>query len=126
MTKTEMNRYKGVLEAAVVELDRSVRRREAVWVEGSADALDRTLRATECDLAVLNLEAASAKLWDAQAALERIEDGSYGICLECDEPISLMRLAAMPSAACCIRCQQSRDTQRVAKTTRLPLMPMAA
>ena len=38
-------------------------------------------------------------------ALERLGDGTYGVCIECDERISPARLHAMPEVATCVRCQ---------------------
>jgi len=38
-------------------------------------------------------------------ALERMNEGEYGTCVECDEPIVLTRLAAMPEVQTCLRCQ---------------------
>lgn len=39
------------------------------------------------------------------AALERMNEGEYGACVDCDEPISLARLSAMPEVQTCVRCQ---------------------
>lgn len=39
-----------------------------------------------------------------QAALERIEDGTFGTCVNCGEPISEERLQAVPHAARCRNC----------------------
>ena len=39
------------------------------------------------------------------AALDRIEQGKYGICLRCGKPIAEGRLEALPYAAFCIPCQ---------------------
>ncbi len=39
-----------------------------------------------------------------QAALARIEDGSYGICVACGEEISEGRLSAIPEATRCVNC----------------------
>jgi len=39
------------------------------------------------------------------AALDRMNEGEYGICVECDEPISPARLQAMPEVQTCVRCQ---------------------
>ena len=39
-------------------------------------------------------------------ALHRIEHETYGICLECDEPISIKRLDAVPWARYCVTCQE--------------------
>ncbi len=41
---------------------------------------------------------------DLQAALARIDDGSYGVCAACDEPISEGRLEAIPEATLCVKC----------------------
>jgi DnaK suppressor protein len=38
-------------------------------------------------------------------ALERLEDGEYGICQECGEAIAPARLRAMPEVVTCVRCQ---------------------
>jgi RNA polymerase-binding transcription factor DksA len=42
------------------------------------------------------------RLW---AALDRMNDGEYGACVECGETISPARLAAMPEVQTCVRCQ---------------------
>jgi RNA polymerase-binding transcription factor DksA len=42
-------------------------------------------------------------------ALERIDEGTYGICGNCDERISQERLRALPSAALCARCQADQE-----------------
>lgn len=39
-----------------------------------------------------------------QAALGRIEDGSYGVCEVCGEPVSEARLKAIPEATRCVSC----------------------
>ncbi len=41
---------------------------------------------------------------DIQAALLRIEDGTYGICGQCGEDISTGRLQAVPEATRCVNC----------------------
>ena len=43
---------------------------------------------------------------DIQAALARIEDGTYGICGRCGEEISLGRLQAVPEATRCVNCAE--------------------
>lgn len=44
-----------------------------------------------------------------QAALKRIEDGTYGICEECGEEISLARLKARPVTRLCINCKARQE-----------------
>jgi DnaK suppressor protein len=42
-------------------------------------------------------------------ALERIKEGSYGICVECHEEVQTKRLEAVPWARHCIECQAKQD-----------------
>ena len=49
-------------------------------------------------------------LFHIDEALNRIKDGSYGICAECQEPINPKRLEAVPHARMCIECK-SREEQ---------------
>ena len=44
-----------------------------------------------------------------EAAIQRIEDGSYGRCEACGEPIPKTRLDAIPYAAECVRCASLRE-----------------
>ena len=66
------------------------------WVE--ADLLN------DLDIAQSNLELAELRAIDA--ALSAIKAGTYGICADCGEPISLERLNAEPIAKRCIVCQE--------------------
>jgi RNA polymerase-binding transcription factor DksA len=53
-----------------------------------------------------------AELSDVRAALARFNDGTYGTCIDCAQPIDLQRLAAAPSAARCIGCQTQFESTR--------------
>lgn len=44
-----------------------------------------------------------------QAAIARIDEGSYGICESCGEPIGKMRLQAFPRATLCMQCKQRQE-----------------
>jgi DnaK suppressor protein len=48
-------------------------------------------------------------------ALERLEDGAYGICEECGEGISEARLKARPVTTLCIDCKKRQETEEKAK-----------
>ncbi len=109
MTKTEVDRFRAVLTSRVAELERFTRNRDGITVERSADQLDEIQAASQRALAVCNLDREFAHLRDARAALRRIEEGSFGTCQECDEDIHPKRLAAVPWATFCIRCQEAAD-----------------
>lgn len=54
----------------------------------------------------------TAELGDIQAALERIESGRYGICIDCGQTIPAARLHAYPTAKRCIGCQTLKEKKR--------------
>ncbi len=45
-------------------------------------------------------------------ALERIENGTYGLCYSCNEPISRERLEAVPHARMCIQCKSKEEKNK--------------
>jgi len=48
-------------------------------------------------------------LTEIEAALKRIDEGTYGICTNCDKPIAVGRLEALPWATLCIDCRRDRE-----------------
>jgi DnaK suppressor protein len=61
---------------------------------------------TERDLAIALAERESAELLAIDAALQRIADGSYGLCVDCGVAIPTARLHANPTALRCLACQE--------------------
>jgi len=47
-------------------------------------------------------------LSQAEEALERIEDGTYGVCADCDSAIPVARLEALPHTKLCVTCSATR------------------
>jgi len=109
MTKTEVNRFRTILTARVAELERVTGHRDAIMVERCADQLEEIQAASLRALAVSNLDREYNELRNVRAAIRRIEEGSFGTCQECDEDIHPKRLAAVPWATFCIRCQEAAD-----------------
>ncbi|MBV9405050.1 MAG: TraR/DksA family transcriptional regulator [Acidobacteriaceae bacterium] len=109
MTKTELNKFKKILENKQDELEQIVRNRDAITIEKSADALDEVQHAAERELAIRNLDRESNLLRNVRSALRRIEEGMFGTCLHCEEEISPKRLNAVPWAPYCIQCQEQAD-----------------
>jgi len=109
MTKTESKKFKKILEARQAELAQVLRRRDAIAIEKSADALDEVQHAAERELAIRNLDRESNLLRLVKLALRRIEERSYGTCMHCEEDINPRRLAAVPWAPYCIACQEAAD-----------------
>jgi len=109
LTWRNSNGFRAILEARESELSQHLRNREGLVVEAVPDGLEEAWLAAEREFAIRNLEHISGLLEDVQAALRRIEDGTYGICLHCEGDIGRKRLEAVPWAAFCIRCQEAAD-----------------
>lgn len=112
VSKTEQKKFRKILEAKQAELAQVLRNREAIAIEKSADAIDEVQHAAERELAIRNLDRESQLLRMVKLALQRMNEGSYGICLHCEEPINPKRLAAVPWAPYCIRCQEAVDQRQ--------------
>jgi len=82
--------------------------------ERAADEQDvaESYQRSDVDLAVVQMKAETVARIDA--ALRRVDAGTYGRCVECEEPIAFERLRALPFALRCTACEQSRE--RVTRT----------
>jgi DnaK suppressor protein len=109
MTKSELKKFKETLEVKQAELELFVRNREGIAIEKSPDALDEVQHAAERELAIRNLDRESQLLRNVRAALRRIDEGTFGVCLHCEEDISPKRLNAVPWTPFCIQCQEIAD-----------------
>jgi DnaK suppressor protein len=109
MNKTDLEKYKAMLEAKRAELSAGLRNREDIAIEKTPDALDEVQLAGERELAIRNLDRESNLLRNVKSALARVADGSYGVCMHCEEDIKPKRMEAVPWAKYCIRCQEAAD-----------------
>lgn len=113
MTKQQLERFQKILQDKESELLHFVRNRDEIVIEKTADALDEVQRAAERELAIRNLDRESRLLREVRAALKRINDGTYGICVYTGDEISLKRLEAVPWTAFCIKAQEMFDKNEV-------------
>lgn len=109
MPTRDLSNFKTVLESRQAELEALLRDREVIAVNLSADMLDQIQHASDRDMAIGNLERGSARLREVRGALQRFELGTFGTCGDCEEEISLKRLAAVPWTTECLVCRDARD-----------------
>jgi len=103
----------GDLERLHAELDHSARELQDLLREGvdgaGNDQADVGSKGLERD-AEMSLAANQRELLlQTKKALERLDDGSYGQCESCGEPIGKMRLMAFPRATLCMTCKQREE-----------------
>lgn len=100
------------LEGLRDDLERGLRCRDEITVQKYAEYLDQIQCAMDRDLAIRRLDRDGIMLREVNAALKRIDDGSFGRCFECQETIAPKRIAALPWTDLCLECSQLRDRAR--------------
>ena len=77
-----------------------------------ADVNDRATKEIEQALALKARDRDRQLIAKINAALDRIEDGTYGYCLETGDPIGIYRLEAQPTATLCIEAQEQHERRQ--------------
>jgi DnaK suppressor protein len=108
---TEIARRKAALETTLREALGSSILREELEIEHLADPLDQIRSNTDREIAVQRLDGQARLVREVRAALERIEEGAYGSCEQCEEPIGKRRLDALPWARLCVTCQDRQESE---------------
>ncbi|MFG2076065.1 dksA/traR C4-type zinc finger [Nonomuraea maritima] len=101
------------LEGMLAELDRSigVLRGDPVAVRDRSTA-DAGSDLTDADRAQAMLTVATTQRRAVIEALKRVEEGVYGLCVDCRRQVPEGRLEARPDAARCVQCQGKRERRR--------------
>ena len=106
------------LEEERDELDRSVavldgaHQQHPLVSDYPQDPADAGTNLAESDRAEAILSAAKARRVLILEALRRLDEGSYGLCVDCRRAVPDGRLEAKPEAARCVTCQGKRDRMR--------------
>lgn len=116
ISKIQIDELQGVMEAELAQLvDKTQHemnpelKANYLDVGGDGNAGDEAVADTIVDIdnAVIGLHLQNAR--DLNAALDRIQAGVYGVCIDCGSDIGFERLSAYPTAKRCIRCQHLRE-----------------
>ena len=109
---TDTIRARASLQSRYAELAGSTNNRDAITAESVPDPLDHVQLMGERDMVIHNLDRDAALLRQIRYAFSRLDNGTYGTCLRCDEEIAPKRIAAVPWAAFCIKCQEHLDRRK--------------
>jgi RNA polymerase-binding transcription factor len=77
--------------------------------EGTQDLADKAANSYTKEFLFYQSSNERTRLQLIEEALSRIEEGSYGECVQCGEPVESKRLEAVPWARNCVPCQQKQD-----------------
>jgi len=109
-TKTGVDRNLKALRDKATELRRRMSADKAAAIvsrlEDPSDSGDLSQQSHEEWLFLNRNSLEKSLLREVEEALLRVQEGTYGICQECEEPISAKRLQALPWAKFCVRCQE--------------------
>lgn len=81
----------------------------SIGTDGIQDMADAASNTYNVDILMSLSDNDMNLLRDIDTALDKIEKGQYGICEECEEPISEKRLDVNPTARYCINCQRMME-----------------
>ena len=101
------------LQRKLKELLQPSAERESIKVESFADPLDQLSSAATRELAIHLVDRNSRLASEVRSALTRIDEGTYGLCESCDDPIAAKRLDAVPWARLCVSCQGRQEAEQV-------------
>ncbi len=105
--RSELNRRRGLVLETARRTDAEM---EGLRQSSSSAEVEEAARVRSDEDALLKLgEAERLELARIQAALARIDEGSYGGCADCGEEIEARRLQALPHALRCQGCEESRE-----------------
>jgi len=115
LTEAQMKKFRAILEerrqSLIVQAKKTL---ESDMVLSPDDRFDEVDQASSEYMQAFSfrLRGREKFLMDKiELALRKIDDGSYGICEECEDTIALKRLQARPEAPLCIQCKEAQEKE---------------
>lgn len=76
------------------------------------DSGDESIADVFVDMNTALIEKEVSELRDVEAALARLREGTFGVCIDCGAEIDRERLEAYPTARRCLACQNAKEDRR--------------
>ncbi|MGB9629384.1 MAG: TraR/DksA family transcriptional regulator [Thermodesulfobacteriota bacterium] len=117
LDKKTIQRFKKILlkerEQIVGELRKTFESSQEMGQDGIQDIGDEAANIYNKQLLLSLNENERMMLQEVDEALDRIENGTYGICEECGGPIGLKRLEVKPVAKYCVPCKTKLEKGKI-------------
>jgi DnaK suppressor protein len=84
-----------------ITLEETATPADSVW-----DEADHIQASEQREMGLMSRERLVERIERLTAALKRVDDGTYGTCIECGKAIGQARLKAIPEVATCVSCQE--------------------
>ncbi len=116
-TEAELEKVRKELQAEIAGLRADITQAESEIAERLGDAVggagddqaDAGAKTFQREYELAQTQNARELLDFAERALARIDDGTYGVCESCGQPIGKARLQAFPRATLCVTCKQREE-----------------
>jgi len=106
--------YRTLLDEARDELENTGNQHRIELLNNEpGDSGDESMANALADFNVAQLDRHIEAMRDIEAALQRVKNGNYGVCIDCGDDIAFARLQAYPTAKRCIVCQEKREREYV-------------
>lgn len=110
MSKKDMEKYRRLLEdkksSLSAELAKTRSAEEETTEESTQDIADKAVSSYTREFLYSLTDGERTTLLQIDDALVRVEEGTYGFCLNCGQPMTEKRLNAVPWAPYCLDCQE--------------------
>lgn len=110
MAKSKLDKYRELLLQTKIEVLRASEAGEGGDSDHGRDQADLASVAEQLENKLALSRVEREQLREIDLALERIEEGTYGACVQCGQPIPEKRLKAIPHATLCIECKSRIET----------------
>ena len=105
----ERTKFAGEIRAIVREASKNPREASGDLSAYTVHLADMSADTYERELSMNIASSEQEVLYQIDEALKRLDEGTYGVCLQCSKPISMKRLKAVPYTSLCISCQRVKE-----------------
>jgi len=109
--KSAAKRLQAMKQRMLDEARTGMKKGRAVSQDAGMDTYDLASEERDREISLILSGRDREKLQAIESALDQIEDGTYGICEECEAEIAPARVEALPFTRLCIGCQSERERQ---------------
>ena len=110
MTKKDMEKFRRLLEEKKTSLSSDLAKtrsaEEETSDEATQDIADTAVSSYTREFLYSLTDGERSTLLQIDDAIARVDDGSYGLCINCGQPMAEKRLTAVPWAPYCVDCQE--------------------
>jgi len=111
----ERAKYAGEIRAIAREASKNPREASGDLSSYTVHMADMSADTYQRELSMNLASSEQAVLYEIDDALKRLDEGTFGVCLQCGKPISLSRLKAVPYTSLCISCQRTKEQKQQQK-----------